>query len=293
MTLNAIKIVLSAGIVLALSACSHLSVLFFYPQTVWISTPDDVGLQYDNLFLTTVDDTTVHGWWIPAQPVDEHAVQNTVVLFLHGNAENISSHSRSLYWLARRGIDVLALDYRGFGASEGRASLPQVMQDIEAATLWLRAHHGHKKLVILGQSIGSALALQFVAQTDNQYAVDALILDAPLRGFARIARHLLSENLLGWLFLPATVFLPSRWDPEDLIERISIPVLIMHSPEDHVIPYAHGRYLFERLQRRGPESVQCWLESRGAHIASFAYADLRDATYEFLQNERCPTFTQD
>jgi pimeloyl-ACP methyl ester carboxylesterase len=291
-------------IVLMLGGCTATTGLFFYPQTVWISTPADVPLPYEDISLRAHDGTRLHSWWLPAQGEDS----GIMVLYLHGNAENISSHSRSIYWLPQQGVSVLALDYRGFGASEGQALMPDVLQDIEAAAQWLRTQHPDKQLVVLGQSIGAALAINFVARAQQQYQIQALILDAPFTGFGAVARHAMSSNLIGWLIWPFTVLVPTDWDPEDYVADITIPTLIMHSADDRVIPYKQGREIFTRMsaqraqqgtqqgQQQDPQQVSaapalCWLDSRGGHIASFAFADLREATFSFLQTQRCPAFT--
>ena len=292
-------------IVLMLGGCTATTGLFFYPQTVWIATPADVPLPYEDITLTAHDGTRLHSWWLPAQGEDS----GIMVLYLHGNAENISSHSRSIYWLPQQGVSVLALDYRGFGASEGQALMPDVLQDIEAAAQWLRTQHPQKQLVVLGQSIGAALAINFVARAQDEYQIQALVLDAPFSGFGAVARHAMSSNLLGWLIWPFTVLVPGDWDPIDHVAAIHIPTLIMHSPDDDVIPYQQGREVFARLQQQRQQQRQqqglhqqqhqegaetpplCWLDSRGPHIASFAFADLRAATFSFLQTQRCPAFT--
>ncbi len=286
------RCLLSLYLLALLSGCSATTGLFFYPQTVWISTPADVPLPYEDIILRAHDGTRLHSWWLPAQGEDS----GIMVLYLHGNAENISSHSRSIYWLPQQGISVLALDYRSFGASEGQALMPGVLQDIEAAAQWLRTQHPDKQLVVLGQSIGAALAINFVARTQQQYQIQALILDAPFTGFGAVARYAMSSNLLGWLIWPFTVLVPGDWDPEDYAADITIPTLIMHSPDDRVIPYQQGRKIFvlmvqAREQQGAAAAALCWLDSRGGHIASFAFADLREATFSFLQTQRCPAFT--
>lgn len=267
---------------LLLTGCAGTTAFFFYPKSRWVSTPEDVAQPYANIILTAQDGIRLHSWWLPGQGEP----QDTVVLYLHGNAQNISTHSHSIYWLAQQGISVLALDYRGFGASQGEAALPDVFQDIEAATLWIRQHHPDKRLVILGQSIGAALAIDFTARAAEHYQIDALVVEAPFEGFAKVARHVTRQNMIGWFIYPFTVLVPGRWDPVDHIAAINIPTLMIHSPDDGVVPYAQGQALFKALQRN-PDAKGCWVTSRGPHIASFNHEDIRMATFDFISANRC------
>lgn len=211
-----------------------------------------------------------------------------MLLYLHGNAENISSHSHSIYWLPASGVSVLALDYRGFGASEGQARMPEVLQDIEAALLWMKQQHPDKELLILGQSIGSAIAINYIAQATDQHDIKALILDAPLSGFATAARSAMSRSVIGWLMWPFTVLIPSQWDPIKHIQSINLPVLMMHSPKDTIVPAKQGKKLYAHWQKAYPEQQLCWLDSKGPHIMSFAFPELRQATLSFIKNRQCP-----
>ena len=211
-----------------------------------------------------------------------------MLLYVHGNAENISSHSRSIYWLPKNGVSVLALDYRGFGASEGKAQLPDMLQDLDAAALWMKQQYPEKELLILGQSVGTVLAINFAAETAEKYQIKALVLDAPLTGFAAAARSAMSATLVGWLIWPFTVLIPRQWDPIKHIDKIHLPVLIMHSPDDQIVPYKQGQALYQQWQQAHPEQRLCWLDSRGAHIMSFAYSDTRQTTLKFITNRKCP-----
>ena len=271
--------------VVALTGCTSISTLFFYPQKTLISTPKDAGLEFQDIWLKAEDGTKLHAWWIPAQGAGPDS--NSIVLYLHGNAENISSHSHSIYWLAKSGVSVLSLDYRGFGASEGKARLPEMLQDLEAAALWMKQEYPEKKLIILGQSIGSVLAINFTAQAAEKYQIQALILDAPLTSIAAAARSAMSSNIVGWLIWPFTVLIPSQWDSIKHIEKINLPVLIMHSPNDEIIPYRQGKELYKKWQHAHPEQQLCWLDSKGPHIMSFAFPELRKATLQFIEYQRC------
>ncbi len=243
---------------LTVAGCSSVSTWFFYPQKSLISTPADAHLDYQDVWLKTEDGTQLNAWWIPAQGAQTDS--NVMLLYLHGNAENISSHSHSIYWLAQAGVSVLSLDYRGFGASAGQARLPDMLQDLDAA-----------------------------AQAAQRHPIKALVLDAPFGAFATTARSALSKNVIGWLIWPFTALIPSQWDANQHIDKIDLPVLMMHSPKDTVIPYSHGKKLYTDWQQAHPEQQLCWLDSKGPHIMSFAFPELRKATLDFMINQTCQT----
>lgn len=290
-TLKGIKIKLFYKLIflisgLTLAGCTSVSALFFYPQSVLISTPkDSAGLEYEDVWLKTEDGTKLNAWWIPAQ--GDKPDSNIMLLYVHGNAENISSHSHSIYWLPTSGVSVLALDYRGFGASEGKAVMPAMLQDLEAAALWMKQQHPEKELMILGQSIGTVMAINFTAQAADKYQIKALILDAPFTGFATAARSAMSKNIVGWFIWPFTVLIPNQWDSIKHIEKIDLPVFVMHSPNDQVVPYQHGKKLYTEWQKAYPKQQLCWLDSKGPHIMSFAFPELRRATLDFMENKQC------
>ena len=91
--------------------------VFFVPYRAHVQTPKQLGLAYEDVYFQAGDGTLLHAWFLPA----ESKALGTI-LFLHGNAENISTHIMSVRWLPARGFNVLLLDYRGYGASGGVAS---------------------------------------------------------------------------------------------------------------------------------------------------------------------------
>ncbi len=116
-------------LIVMLTGCSGL---FFYPYRGHLQTPDQLGLTYENVYLKAADDVQLHAWFLPATG----SVRGTVY-YLHGNAENISTHIHSVRWLPDEGYNVLLLDYRGYGLSEGKAALPGALWDIKAGLQWL------------------------------------------------------------------------------------------------------------------------------------------------------------
>ncbi|MDP2548695.1 alpha/beta hydrolase [Oceanobacter sp. 4_MG-2023] len=291
------------GLLVLMTGCASLTRLYFHPQQVWVRTPAALGLAYDDVELTAADGTLLHAWWLPGQKAHgtdsvipglsaETAHTDTeeplpVVLYLHGNAENISSHLLSVAWLPAQGVGLLALDYRGFGASQGQPLLPDVLQDLHAAAAWLQQRFPERPLVVMGQSIGAGLAVPFVADSAARYGIDALVLEAPPARYAEVARDMFSRSWIGWALMPATWLLPSDWDPDAYAAAISVPVLVIHSPEDQVIRIGQGKILYSDLT-----GSACWIEASGPHVAAFAQPEVRQQTLEFLSGLSCPALSK-
>ena len=269
-----------------LSGCASLTTLYFHPQEVWLQTPDRFDIDYEDVWLSADDGTELHAWLLKPEPTIEQA---KVILYLHGNAENISTHSRSVFWLVEKGYTVLALDYRGFGASQGRPILPDVLMDAKAGADWLRDAYPDHSLVVLGQSMGAALAVNFVADYGRDYDVSQLILEAPFAGFRSVAREMLQRTVVGTIVSPLVYLIPSDWDPKDRAPNIHIPVMQLHSRMDEVVPVSEGQVLYDAL----PESMRCYVASKGPHIASFRYNKFREQVADFLVRGVCPPVVAD
>lgn len=263
---------------LLLNGCSNLTSLFFYPQQQYLRTPSDINLVYEEVKVKAVDGTELVSWFLPAVEDSKLADSSPIVLFLHGNAENISTHIGSVYWLPEEGVNVFLLDYRGYGRSQGEPYIPALFQDVEASLIWLRERYPDKKIYILGQSIGSAIATTSMALFKGQYDLAGLVLDASFTGYRDIAQHVTESSPLTWIMWPFTWLLPTEWDPSNHIAKISPkPILMFHSQNDGILPYELGRKLFE--EGKEPKS---WQESKGGHIQSFNFEEYRKILLQFL-----------
>ena len=111
------------GVICLLLTLTGCSSLLFYPEPGQLFTPAKADLEFRDVTLTTADGVRLHAWWLPAKP--GVAVKGTV-LHLHGNGGNLPMHLGGSYWLPKEGYQVLLLDYRGYGLSEGKPRLPEV-----------------------------------------------------------------------------------------------------------------------------------------------------------------------
>jgi fermentation-respiration switch protein FrsA (DUF1100 family) len=156
--------------------------------------PGKSQLEYRDVTLTTADGLRLHAWWLPAKPGVE--VKGTV-LHLHGNGGNLPMHLGGSWWLPEQGYQVLLVDYRGYGLSEGEPSLPAVYQDIDAAFAWLdqAPEVKGKPLILLGQSLGGAMAVHYLVQhPERQKQLKALVLDGVPASYRSVGQFALSTR---------------------------------------------------------------------------------------------------
>ncbi|MEX2381334.1 MAG: alpha/beta hydrolase, partial [Opitutales bacterium] len=134
--------------------------LIYVPsRTLW-RTPTDVGLPHEEVFLTAEDGVHLHGWFIRSQ--NNHGT----VLFFHGNAGNIAHRIETAQMFHRWGLNTFLIDYRGYGNSGGKPSEAGTRLDADAAWEFLVKTKNllPPKIVVLGRSLGSAVAADLVAR---------------------------------------------------------------------------------------------------------------------------------
>lgn len=272
------KLISILALLLSLAGCSSM---LFYPEAGLPFTPDKARLEYRDVNLTAADGTRLHGWWLPAKA--GVPVKGTV-LHLHGNGGNMSWHLGGSWWLPEQGYQVLMLDYRGYGQSQGEPSLPAIYQDIQAAFDWLKAapEVQGKPLVVLGQSIGGALAVHYLAEhPEERSRIKALVLDGVPASYRDVARNSLSNS---WLTLPFRTplswFIPDGDSAVNGLPRMAgTPMLIFHSMDDTLVPLVNGISVYKAAPP--PRVLQL---TRGGHVQTFADPLWRQVMLRYLED---------
>ena len=261
-------------VLLALGGCTSL---LFYPEPGLPITPERAGIAYKDVALQAADGTRLHAWWLPVP--DGTPVKGTV-LYLHGNGGNLAWHLGGTYWLPEQGYQVLMLDYRGYGLSEGAPSLPAVYQDIEVAVQWLvdRDPARETPMLLLAQSLGGALAVRYL-RDHPQTPFDAVVLDGTPASFQGVARHLLAGAWLTWpLQWPLSWVVSDRFSAIDAVAGLPLrPLLIFHSRDDQVVPFTNGLQLY-----RAAQVPRRFIVTSGVHVHTFNDARWRQALLEFF-----------
>lgn len=206
--------------------------LLFFPDLFAEDVdPTRAGVPVEDVFFTTSDGARLHAWLATA----EAGGATPTVLYFHGNAGNLSNRIENIGFLRRLPVNVLGVDYRGYGKSTGRPSEAGVYRDAEAAYDYLVKERGvaPERLFVLGQSLGTAVAVDLAAKRP----VAGLILEAGFPSARRVAQEAVWIPGLGYL-------LRSKFDSERKLKGIRAPVLVAHCRQDPVIPFRLGEELF-------------------------------------------------
>jgi uncharacterized protein len=261
-----------------LSGCTNL---FFQPHSFLIDTPDRHGLEYRIENFKAADGTALNAWFLPAR-IKAGEKAKATVLFLHGNAENISTHFRNVVWLPAEGFNVLALDYRGYGASDGEPSLAGMQLDIDAAMRSLLAHKDvdPDKIIIFGQSLGGSLAIYYAAHSAYRANIRVVVIDSAFFDYRQITKEKLAGFFLTWPFqwLP-WLTVDDDYSPANAVAAISpLPLLLIHGDQDVVVPTHNSQQLFERAK----EPKELWIVPGAGHTQSLNNETVRNRLLEYL-----------
>ena len=224
--------------------------LLFHPDRNLTFVPHTFGLPFEEMRTTTDDGVSIFGWFLPAVGRSPLAV-----ILCHGNAGNISNRLTKARLLRGLGLSVLLFDYRGYGRSDGSPSELGTYRDAEAAYRFLTETKRlpADRIVIYGESLGAAVALELALR----HPARALILESPFTSVADMSRELLP-------YLPIGKLLHYRYDNLSKIGSLRMPLLVLHSPQDDVVPFKMGRRLFEAA----PDPKR-FFELRGDHNQGF------------------------
>jgi len=185
-------------------------------QDVWVSASDGVKL---------------HAWWIP-----QESAKFTFLAF-HGNASNITNRAPIYEFLHNSPANVFALEYRGYGRSEGTPSETGIYRDAEAAYDYLVTTKGidPKTIISFGQSLGTAVATRLAAQRQ----VSGLVLEAPFPSASRVARKVF------WFLPGVSLLVHGQFDTQNRLKEVRAPLLIIHCTQDPVIPFRFGQEVYD------------------------------------------------
>jgi hypothetical protein len=263
-------------VLVTLTGCTHF---IFQPLRPHYMSPDVLGVIYEDITIRTSDNIRLHGWKLLAEDNI-----NGSVLFFHGNAENISTHFANVYWLTEQGFDVYLFDYRGYGKSEGVPQLDAIVSDMDTMIGYVvKQIPDEEKLNIIGHSLGGSLAIYAVAHSDYRDRIKLLVSVEAFSDYRDVTQDALSTSWLTWLFQwPFSFTVDNSYRPIDAVGEVApVPLVIMHSKYDEMIPFYHAEELYAAA--REPKKLE-FIE--GAHIHVFNISENRQLLLNYLNDHR-------
>ena len=221
----------------------------YYPESTLLADPASIGLHFESISFEAKDGVKLSGWFIPKEN------SKGVILFCHGNAGNISHRLDSIQIFHRLGLDIFIFDYRGYGQSAGKPTEQGIYEDANAAWWYLIEQRkvDPNEIIIFGRSLGGAVA-SWLAKS---YTPAALIVESTFTSLPDIAATL-------YPYLPVRLLLRSEYNTAKYLSRANCAVLIVHSQDDEIMPFAHGQRLFELTKE--PKK---FLQISGTHNEGF------------------------
>jgi fermentation-respiration switch protein FrsA (DUF1100 family) len=181
-----------------------------------------------------------------------------LVIYFQGNAEGLAARVGRFTWLTADGTGLLALCYRGYGGSSGTPSEDGLIRDAAAAYGFARERTPARRIVLFGESLGTAVAVALAAGHD----VAAVILDAPFTSAAEVGAAAYPFAPVGWL-------MKDKFRSDERIASVAAPLLVMHGEQDRIVPIHFGEKLFALAREpkrfvRFPQGGHVDLDDHGA-----------------------------
>ncbi|MCE2612108.1 alpha/beta hydrolase [Flavobacteriaceae bacterium D16] len=236
---------------------------FFQEKLIFLSTPLPQNYAYsfseyfEEIFLTADDGARLNALWFKKED------PKGLVLYFHGNADNLSRWGEITIPFVRKGYDVLVMDYRTYGKSTGKLSEKALFSDAQLFYDFAAENYEENQIVLYGRSLGTGLATKLAAQ--NKPA--QLLLETPYYS-------LLDIGVKRFPWLPVKWFMKYPLRTYEFVQEISCPVRVFHGTEDKVVPYNSGLKLFDTIPLRN--KVFHTIKG-GGHNDLISYPDFREA----------------
>lgn len=242
-------------------ACSSL---LYYPTSVLYVDPKQITPppQEHVLFTKGREKLKLIAWHFSQ-------AENTkpILVAFHGNGQNLSSHFQNLFLWVQNGFDLFIFDYPGYGGSEGSPS-PQNTVDAGLAALdYVRQKWPTKKIIVVGQSLGGAVALRTLLEWQDRSSVCLIFIDSSFDSYQKVAQKILAKNWFTWpLQFIAYGVLSDRYAPTKRLHELSpIPLIFYHQKDDPVVPSEFS----ERLYSQANEPKKLLIEEGHGHVNAF------------------------
>lgn len=221
-------LVAAAGYValLALLYVAQRSLLYFpdprrlHPTSAGLAQAEEVSLQ-------SADGVRLRAWHVPPRE------GMPVVLYFQGNGGGLDLRAERFRKLTADGTGLLALNYRGYGGSDGKPTEAGIILDAKAAYGFAAERYGADRIVLWGESLGTGVAVALAAEEP----VARVILESPYTSIADVAASV-------YWFVPVRLLLKDTFHSDQRIAKVTVPVLVVHGERDTIVRITFGERLY-------------------------------------------------
>jgi len=210
----------------------------------------------------------LHGWRFTRS--EKEVPPKAVLLQFHGNGQNLSSHFAHLYFTLENKFDLVTFDYEGYGKSDGKPSPQHTIRDGIAALKWIQENYPSTPLIIIGQSLGGAIALKTLIEFQKQNnlpPIAMVMIDSSFSDYRSTSRLIVAKSWWTWWLQPiAWSIVDNSASPESELNQLSsLRFFVTHGDQDAVVPMELGKRLYDHL----PEDKKFFWVPQGQHTDFF------------------------
>lgn len=259
---------------------------FYYPDKVLYRSPKNFGIEFQDIFFKSLDQTKLNGWHLKRS--SDHKESKGTIVFFHGNAQNISSHFINLSWITKEGYELFIFDYRGYGRSEGSPNPKGINKDAIAALEYayqkIHLPNQGKKFIVYGQSLGGVISMRALFDWKYKNKINLVVMDSTFSSYSDVGFDKLKSSWATLLVSPLSYLIVdnSRASKEYLPKLSPIPLLVIHGNSDKVISHHFGREIYKLANK--PKYF--WKIEGGRHLQIFwpPYESYRKKFINLLKN---------
>lgn len=241
--------------------------LFYQPDSYFYSDPKALKLNYEEKLLPSKDGTPLAVWFFKSE---KKIAKRSLILFFHGNAQNVSSHYYNLAWIVPEGHDFIIFDYRGYGISEGKPNQLAIRKDGEVMLDYAYREFkngGYQKFIVYGQSLGGNILLDSLRNFSHKDEINLAIFDSTFLSYQELARDKLKKAIITYpINFLAYLLVSDETAAESYARDFQRPSLVIHGDDDLIIPMKFGEEFYEKL---GAKQKWFWKVDEGQHIDVF------------------------
>lgn len=200
-----------------------------------LNFPSSESIPYEDVMLETSDGVKIHTWLL----LQKNSANVPTLIYFHGNAGNMGyrlQNAAEMY--ARVGINILMMDYRGYGNSTGTPSEKGLILDAEKVVQYASSHPKltNSSIIVFGRSLGGAVSVAIAEQYPD--LVKALILENTFLSISKMV-----DKLLPFVSLLKPLVLRINWNSETTIKNLKQPIMFIAGERDELVPHSHMQLL--------------------------------------------------